>query len=285
MTHVAATSAVRHSSPAAAGTTPGAAPASLLPEPDLGALAGADPLSVLFLFESKDSQHDEKTAASKLQGLEAQRHDALKKEQDAIQKAVDASKSHGFWDDLGHICGDIAKIAGIVAAVAAAIGTAGALAPVAWAGVALSSAGFLDGETHVLEKLGISADVAGWVDLGLSLGGSLGAASVAIFGSSAAATSATSAVKTAALVVDGAGTIGKGAAAIESAHEQAETDRAGADETAAKASSDHIGRLLQTLMAQLKDSDEKSQHIISTITQIKATQNDTALAAAAGIRG
>jgi len=282
---VGSTAPVRSAPTLRPAVTTALAPTSLLPEPSAGSLAGTDALSLLFLFESKEGKNDEKSASVKLNAIETERHDAVQKEQEAIQKAVEASQHQSFWDDLGNVCGEIAKVAGLVAAVAAAIGTAGALAPVAWAGVALSSAGLLDGETHLLQKLGVSADVAGWIDAGLSLGGGVTAAGAALFGEKAAAAVATKAVSTASVVVSGVTSIGKGASEVESAHERAESDRAAADEVAAQATSDHLGRMIESLLIQLKSSDEKSQHIMSTIAQTKTIQNETVLAAAAGIRG
>jgi hypothetical protein len=260
----------------------------LLPDPDMKAMAATDPMSLLYLFESRDNQNDTQGAATKMHALEAERHTALEQEQKAIEQAVEASKHHGFWDDLGSVCGEVAKVAGVVASIAVAVGTCGAATPiaaVAIAGAVLSTAGFVDSEFHILQKFGVSADVAGWVDLGMSLGGAVASLGAGIAAGGATASSTTSTIAKAGAVVGGAAMIGKGASEIEAAQEQAKEDRAAADEIAAQAQSDHIGRLIKQLIDETKDSDEKSQRIMNTIAQTKTIQCDAALAAATPLRG
>lgn len=273
---------------AGAAALPGGESSGLLPEPNLEALGATDPMSLLYLFESKDGQNDTKGAASKMRALEAERHTALEQEQQAIEQAIEASKNHSFWDDVGSICSEVAKVAGVVASIAVAVGTCGAATPiaaVAIAGAVLSSAGFVDSELHVLQKLGVSADVAGWADLGMSLGGAAASLGAGIAAGGAAATNTTSTIAKASAIAGGAGMIGKGTSEIEAARDQAQADQATADEIAAQAQSDHIGRLIQQLVDETKDSDEKSQRIMTTIAQTKSTQCDTAVAAASTLRG
>lgn len=263
-------------------------PPTLLPEPDVTALAATDPMSLLYLFESKDGQSDTRGATTKIEALQAERHAALDHEQKAIEKAVEASKNHSFWDDLGSICGEVAKVAGVVASIAIAVGTCGAgtpIAAVAIAGAVLSSAGFVDGEFHVLQKLGVSADAAGWVDVGMSLGGAAASLGAGMAAGGATACGTASTMTKASAMVGGAALVGKGAGEIAAAQAQAKQDQAEADEISAQAQSDHIGRLIQQLVDETKESTEKSQRIMNTIAQTKTIQCDTALAAAAPLRG
>jgi hypothetical protein len=177
---------------------------SLLPDPGSGALAGTDPLSMLYLLESKDGKDREKAGVSRVRGLEAQRADALRKEQEAIRQQDEAAKNHGLFDQMGNVCGEVAKVAAVVGSVAAAVGTAGAatpLAAVAIGGAVLSTVGFADGELHVLQKLGIDEKTAGWVDMGLSMGGMAAGVGAGLAAGGAAASQATEVVSRTAAVV------------------------------------------------------------------------------------
>ncbi len=274
----------------ATGASPAASPegAKLLPEPPVGALAGSDPLSVIYLFESKDQQDDANSGTRRIQALQAERSQALQKELAAIQQEDEALKHRSFWDDLGSICGEVAKVAGVVASVAAAVATCGAATPLAVlavAGAAMSTAAFVDGEFHVLHALGVDDKVAGFIDLGMSLGGaacSLGAGMAA--GGQAASSTATT-IGRGATVVTGASAAAAGTAAIEAGQEQANADRADAGQVVAEAMSDHLLRTIQSVIDEVQDSDEKSKQIMKTIVSTKGVENDTAETAAGAIQG
>jgi hypothetical protein len=160
----------------AAQPTPMVASASLMPDPDMTALAGHDALSLMYFFEAKDQSLSVDGGTARIQGLQAERNRSFVQERQAIAKEDDAAKQGGFWGDMGHILGDVAKVAGIVAAVAVTVCTAGTAAPVAAlaiAGILLSSASFVDGEFHVLQKLGVDPKAAGWVDTGMAVVGAV----------------------------------------------------------------------------------------------------------------
>ncbi len=57
--------------------------ASLLPDPAAGALASGDPLSLLYLFESRDQDASTKEGSDKVASLQSQRNQSLQKERDA----------------------------------------------------------------------------------------------------------------------------------------------------------------------------------------------------------
>jgi hypothetical protein len=295
---------VRSTSPVVPAAAPGAGAAapdsrvSLLPEPPVGALGASDPLSVMYLFESKDRNDELSTGTERVRGLETERAQALQKELAAIQQEDEAVKHKSFWDDLGSICGEVAKVAAVVASVAAAVCTCGAAAPlaaVAIAGAVLSTASFVDGEFHVLRALGVDDKTAGLVDMGMSIGGALCSGGAALAASAQAAASGAAAtiqtssvvgvVKTTALVVTGVTAVAGGVATIESGQAQADIDRADADQVVAEALSDHYLRSIQTVIDEVQDSDEKSKQILKTIASTKAIQNDTAAIAAGSIRG
>jgi hypothetical protein len=297
---------VRSTSPVVPAGSPGAstlpsdARVSLLPEPPAGALAGSDPLSVMYLFESKDRNDELSTGTSRVRGLQTERAQELQKELAAIQQEDDAVKHKSFWDSLGSVLGEVAKVAAVVASVAAAVCTCGAAAPLAAlaiAGAVLSTAAFVDGECHVLKALGVDDKTAGWIDLGMSIGGALcsGGAALASSAQAAASSTATAAnsatsstvatIKTTATVVTGVTAVAGGVATIESGQAQAAIDRADADQIVAEALSDHYLRNIQTVIDEVQDSDEKSKQILKTIVATKGIQNDTAAIAAGSIKG
>ena len=119
---------------------------------------------------------------------------------------------------LGSVCGEVAKAASVVASIAAAVGTCGAatpLAAVAIGGAVLSTAGFLDGETHVLQKLGVDAGTADLVDMGMSLAGVAGSAGAGLLAGGDAASTTTEVVERTAAATTGVAEVGKGASEIE----------------------------------------------------------------------
>ncbi len=284
-------SAVHSTSPAMpAAPVPASAPgpehAPLLPEPSAGALAGADPLSVMYLFESKDQNDDVTNGTGRVRSLETERAHSLQKELDAIKQEDDAIAHKSFWDNFGGICGEIAKVAGVVASVAAAVATCGAatpLAAVAIAGAALSTAAFADGELHVLRSFGVDDKIAGMVDLGMSLGGA--ACSVGVGLLSKGVSTTVSVVSRTAAVVNGMTAAGGAVSTVEAGREQADIDRADANQVVASAMSDHLLRTIQGVIDEVQDSDTKSKQVMKTIVSTKTMENDTASLAAGSIRG
>jgi hypothetical protein len=286
--------AVRAVSPAATGISSDVTPAStgqqlsLLPEPALGALAGSDPLSVMYLFESKGQKADVSEGTHRIRALQGERAQALQKELAAIQQEDEALKQKSFWDDLGSVCGEIAKVAGVVASVAAAVATCGAAAPlaaVAIAGAVLSTAAFADGELHVLRSLGVDDKTAGFIDMGMSLGGALCSAGAGLAASEQTASSTVSIVSRTATVVTGVTAVGSATSTIEAGREQANVDRADADQILASALSDHLLRTIQQVIDDVQDSDDKSKQIMKTIASTKGIENETATIAAGSIKG
>lgn len=245
---------------------------SLLVDPKSDALP-ADPLSFLYLVESKDRQLGIQTGQKKAEGLAKQRHDALEQEKKAIQDAIEAKKHKSFWDDVASVCTQVAKIAAVAASVAAAVETGGATLAVA--GAVLSSAGFLDSETHVLQKLGVDDTTAAWIDTGLSVAG----------GAATGIGGAGSIAERGALVASGAAEIGKGAATIESGMAQHDADVAVADEMKSKAKWNQLQRMLLVLLGDMKDSDDQSNRVLGHIRATKAIQNQTASTACSMLRG
>jgi hypothetical protein len=289
---VSSTTAPSNASSAAATESqpaPPVAATTLLPDPVPAALAGADPLSMLYLFESKDQNLGIDEATKRIGALQNERHQALDQEKQAIQKAIEAANNHSFWDDVGSVFGDVAKVAAVVVSVAAAVVSCGAAAPLAAlaiAGAVLSTASMADGEFHVLHSLGVDDQTAGLIDTGMALGGAaltFGAGAAAAAGNGVSSLASTAARASA--VVSGVAAIGQGACTIESGEAQADGDRAGADEVAAMARSAQAQRFIQMIIDEAQNSDQQSQHITHTIANTKTIQNETALTAATAVRG
>jgi hypothetical protein len=240
-----------------ASSPPGALTGSLLPSPsDMP----TDPLLVLYYCDAKEQQFGIREGQQRLQALQTERRQALQQELDAIEKLVEAAHHKSFWDDLGSICSEIAKVAAVVVSVAAAVASCGAASPlaaVAVAGAVLSAAGFADNELHVLQRLGVSSELAGIVDTGLSVGGavcSLGTAGLP-----------STAIGRVSAVVEGVGAIGSGAAAIGSANALADADRAAADQVASEGNQSALRRLIVHLLEELKGSADQSEQTLTTI--------------------
>jgi hypothetical protein len=257
-----------------------ASASSLLPEPAPSALAGADPLAMLYLFESQDQQLGVDEGTKQISALQTDRHQALQREQAAIAQAIAAEHDHSFWDDLGSVFGEVAKVAAVVVSVAAAVVSCGAAAPlaaVAIAGAILSTASFVDGEFHVLRSLHVDANVAGWIDTGMAIGGAICSA--------AAATGAMGVVERGGAIVAGAGAVGDGAARIAAGQAQGRADQAAADQIAAQAVSDQSLRRTQIVLDDTQSSDTAARRALGVIADTDTIQNETTEAAAAAVQG
>jgi hypothetical protein len=285
------TGAVSPASAAGASTVTGAqsyavaAPnASLLPPP--GALS--DPLSMVAYFQSNDQQLGLDEGTKRIQGLQKETQQAFQKEQQAIADLVQAEQHKSFWDSLGGVFSEIAKVAGVVASIAAAVATCGAgspLAAVAVAGAVMSTAGFADGELHVLQALGVSADVAGMIDVGLSIGGAATSVGAGLASGAATASSTASIVGRVAAGTAGVGMVGQGAGAIGSGLAVRDADKADADDFAAEARQSGLRRLVTQVLQQVQDANQQSSQILDTVMSTKRIEQQTSLVAAAGQKG
>jgi hypothetical protein len=265
-----------------------AAPASpstgstLLPPPTE---AATDPFSMMYLIESSDRQLGLDGASKRLQDLQQEGQVAFKKEELAIQQQDQAAKHKSFWQKVGNICGQIAKVAGVVASIAAAVATCGAATPlavVAVAGAVLSTAGFADSEFHVLQRLGVSANLAGIIDTGLSIGGAVTSVGTGMFCAARAAATTTTTVGRVAAAVAGVGEMGHGAATIEEGNATAAEDIAFADEAGSEAETSNLRRLIAQLLQRTESDDAKAGTTLQTIHGIQQTENQTSFIAATG---
>jgi hypothetical protein len=261
---------------------------SLLPEPDVSALAGADPLSMLYFFASRSQESDQKETVAKIHGSEVERGKLLQQEQESIQKEVDALQHKSFWDSLGDIFGEVAKVAGVVASIAATVVTCGGAAPlaaVAIAGCILSTASFVDGEFHVLKNLGVDAKTAGFIDMGMSIAGAACSLGTSFAGGAQAASSALKVVQGTGAIVAGSTAVASGAFTVAGGEQQADADRAAADAVEANARSASLLRWMQQAIGDIQSANEQSRAYKQTIIHTKEIGNQTALTAATAIQG
>ncbi len=257
---------------------------TLLPEPTSGAPI-LDQLSMMYLFQSKQAQLGLEHGTTAVATLSRERVVKLNEKQAADAKAVAdaqaAASSHGFWGSLGKTFGTIAKIAGVVASIALAVCTFGAATPLAVlavAGAVLSSASFIDGETHLLEKLGIDAQTAGWIDVGMSLGGAAcsGGASLANTGVSTATTVTTVVAKTA----EAGAQVLHGVDMIEQAKYRARQEDAFADALAAQRAAARVTTQMFAMLDDLRGTNASDQRAMQSTQGVIETINATSLAAA-----
>jgi len=146
--------------------------ASLLPSP---AEIGGDAMLGMYALMAADRQAGKTSAFARAAASQRERKAAIAEELKRLQEAAKARDSGGFWGGLKKACSTLAKAGLVVAAVGSTVvsgGLTGPLAAVAIAGVALSAGAFLQGETKILQELGVSDKVAGWIETGMSLGAS-----------------------------------------------------------------------------------------------------------------
>jgi hypothetical protein len=288
---------------------------SLLPPPSLGD-DQMDTMALLYLMQTKMREQGMKDGKQAVEINHAAVQDALRKEHEALQKAVDEGKKGGFWDDFGKTMLTVAKVAAVVGSIALAIGTCGAgtaVAVLAIAGAVMSTAGFVQGEFHVLEKLGVDADTAKWIGLGLSIGGAACSVGAGLASTAAAAgdaadagANAGQATQTTASAADagqagssaasgsnafttgsrvagvasGAATIAGGAAKIEAGDAHADEQQSMAEALKEQTKAQWLQRQLLALVDAMKDSDQSDGRVLDGIRGAMATHGDTLVTSA-----
>jgi len=204
----------------------------------------------------------------------------------ALMAAVQAEEHSSFWGKLGKICGTLGKIAAVVASVAVAVGTGGAGAPLvlAVAGACLSGAALAQGEFHILQRLGVSDKVAGYVEIGMAV------ASIACsFGASAlkgaeAVSTFQKVMNTSGKVVAITGAVASGAAgvaAIEKGNADGDAQDWYAQAAKAKLDESHYDQLLTWVLGQLDNNEKEHRKMVNGVKDAIETR-DATLAVASG---
>jgi len=254
---------------------PGFEPPVLLPTPNGD--VQTDALSWMYLLTSKQQSLDVSSGRDEINRVQEQRAEAYKQEMEAIKRAVEAASHHSFWDSIASVALTIGKVAAVVGSIAVAVGTGGAgvVGVVAVAGAVLSSAGFAQGELHVLEKLGVDEGAASWIGVGLSIGGA------ACTGGAALATSASGVSEGAATVgkiskaTVGAATVAGGAAKIEATQYEGDQQDALADLTQAQADQARMQRLIFMMLDELQGASESDNTALKAMRGAMDTKGET----------
>ncbi len=219
---------------------------SLLP------LTGEDGLMALFAFQSADRAINIKSASKQTANNHQLRKQALEKLRKAIAEAAEAKKRGGFWSNVASVASTVGKLAAVAGCVAAVVASGGAAAPVV--ALALSSGAFLQGETQIMQKLGMSDEAANWTTLGMSLaGGGVAGATTMGVGQGVA------------MAAQGTATATAGVATIQAGEANAHAQQKMADAEAAKVDAARMQRLQQVLLQALKDEDEGSERVLGSI--------------------
>jgi hypothetical protein len=244
------------------------APASILPTPEM-----SDPMAALYAVMLKQRQQGRKGSITNLRGAQNTRRRMIQLRKDEIARAVRAARKGRFWKNLANTCFKLAKYAAVAGSIALAIGSAGAATPIAVlaiSGAALSTAAFAQGETHYLQKLGISDKWAERIELGMYLG----SAACSAFGGVAQLCAGTTSKMQAGWAIAGASTGGAsglanggGAIAMWQAGE-AEAD--GIDHVAEavrlQAEEARMQRLIQQILEDIEGSEESDQRTLEHVS-------------------
>jgi len=255
--------------------SPGSQQVNLLPPP-IGD-SQSDAMSWMYLLTSKQQALDVNNGRADINRAQEQRAEAYKKELEAIQQAIEAASHHSFWDSVASVALTVAKVAAVVGSIAVAVGTGGVgvVGVIAVAGAVLSTAGFAQGELHVLEKLGVDEGAATWIGIGLSVGGAActGGAAIASGGSEVSETVAT--VKKVTAATTAAATAAGGAAKIEAGQYEGDHQDALADLAQAQADMARLQRMIVMMLDDLKASDESDNKAKNALRGAMNTKGET----------
>jgi len=244
-----------------------------------------DDMAAVFALMAKGRQLDLRRSASDIRHAQNARRREWQKAKQALAKALAAKKKRGFWSKLASKCGKLAKYAAVAAAVAAAVGTGGAAAPVvilAWTGAGLSAAACVQGEAHVLQKLGVSDKWAERVEVGMTVGAAVasGAAcgwQIAESGEAAAS----GAEKTARVFgavssgVSGASSAAGGYATWQAGLADGEALDAEAEAVAARGADAQLELMLLQLLNDLEDNEKSAERSAAALRGAMETKGDT----------
>jgi hypothetical protein len=294
MTGVSAVSSVNDTNAGGVSLSGGAArPSESLLVPPADGVGASDALSMIYLLESKDRGLTLQKGKRDIQTDQKERDEALRQEIEQIQKAAEAAKHHGFWDDVGNVCLTIGKVAAVVGSIAVAVVSCGAgtaVAALVIVGCLMSTAGFAEGQFHVLEKLGVDPETANWVGVGLSVGGMVASCGAGLLTSGAevaseAASTAQDVASTAdkaATVVSCAGHVTGGVAKVEASHYSAQQEDRRADALSDEQDAFLLARQIQMLIDRLAGDDKSSQRNLGYVRS--AMEAGSAASAAAVMR-
>ncbi|MBX3127625.1 MAG: hypothetical protein KF718_12955 [Polyangiaceae bacterium] len=221
----------------------------------------------MYALFSKERQVGLKHQIGELRNAQRLKKGEWQKAKAALNRAMRARKKGGFFKRLAKKCLKVARYAAVAAAVAFAIGTggAGAVGALAIAGAVLSCTAMAQSEFGILQKMGMSDELAGKVEWGLAAGSaacSLGAGGAALFGAPAKLSAFGSALGFAAAGVQGVTTAAAGYLAWQAAEEDGNAAVHESDAVAARAEEARFERMFMQIMSEIEASEASDQRTL-----------------------
>lgn len=211
--------------------------------------------------------------------------DVMRGQFDRVEKDFDKDivDNPQFWKDLERGAAEIGTWAAVAGSIVLAAATAGAgtgVAVLVISGAVLSTAGALQSDLHVLEKVGVDSQSAAWVGLGLSIGGAAfsGAGGMIAAGQAVYAAGAEHALRVAGVVANagsGASSVVAGAAHIEVATFEERASLAQIDQKRAEFNIEHIEARTQRILDSLKQYYESSASNLAALSKAQEHHDRT----------
>lgn len=258
---------------------------SLLPQPTA---LSSDALTALLKLEVDDHLLNLKNALKDAATFHRLKDEQVRKFKEDLRRAMQAQKKGGFWHKLGKLCGTIGKIAAFAAAAAATVTTFGAGAPLLLtvAAVTLSSAALAQQQWHVLQSLGVSDKVAGWLEIGMGVGSAALTGGVALASTGARVSTLGTIARYTNLGAAGvnAGAQGvNGGATIAETQANGEAQDAMADATNDQLAESHLQQMLLEVVAAIEDNEKEYRRTVTNVRASLDTQSSTLTLAASRV--
>lgn len=198
-----------------------------------------------------------------------------------------ANDSPRFWHDLETGAKIVGAVVAIVVSVCVTIVTfgAGAASVVLVAALILSSAGAVESNTHVLEKMGVDPEVAMWTGVGCSIAGAICGGVGSLANTPAELSSVAQAaqgVGTAAEVGSAGASVVAAGAHVKNGYFAADNQDARADQTAAEHRTQQIERTIDMIIEGIKENAKSNERALQTLQGAMATKDQTLLVSAGG---
>jgi hypothetical protein len=195
-----------------------------------------------------------------------------------------AWNSPNFWRDVeagARITGEVAAVVGSAALTVCTFG-GGAASAVLVGSLILSTAGTVESNCHVLEALGVNANVASWIGIGASVGGAALGGVGGLMSAPGKVGLVVQAVSVASQGASGGAQIVAGVAHIKNGNFQADAEDAEADATAADDRMQSIQRVMGMVLDGIKDVTDSHQRALSSLAGAMQTNDQTMVIAASG---
>lgn len=185
-----------------------------------------------------------------------------------------------FWSDVAAGAAVVAEAAVVIAAVAAVIASGGAAGPVvALIAVAVSAGGMAIEKTDCLDGV-LGEGASDGIGIGMEIAGSVtGGGAMAFAGSAAQAATWATTVEKVANTSACAATVAKGASIERTAKFQGDAEHLQGDALSAQHKADRITRLVEQLLASIKEVESSHQRAKETLTEAIQGHDQTQLAA------